>query len=65
MQFFYHADVFLYSARWYSMEMAGVVCYTGASIITQAREIVEQIGYVLFELPFIFQLYVTSVHRLY
>ena len=26
------------------MEMAGVVCYTGASIITQAREIVEQIG---------------------
>ena len=24
--------------------MAGVVCYTGASIITQAREIVEQIG---------------------
>ncbi|KAK2190703.1 hypothetical protein NP493_73g03008 [Ridgeia piscesae] len=31
-------------ARWYSMEMAGVVCYTGASIIMQAREIVEQIG---------------------
>ena len=28
------------------MEMAGVVCYTGASIITQAREIVEQIGWV-------------------
>jgi DNA polymerase epsilon subunit 1 len=26
------------------MEMAGIVCYTGASIITQAREIVEQIG---------------------
>ena len=24
--------------------MAGIVCYTGASIITQAREIVEQIG---------------------
>ena len=35
-----------FSARWYSMEMAGIVCYTGASIITQAREIVEQIGYV-------------------
>jgi len=32
-------------ARWYSMEMAGIVCYTGASIIMQAREIVEQIGY--------------------
>jgi len=26
------------------MEMAGIVCYTGASIIMQAREIVEQIG---------------------
>ena len=36
------------SARWYSMEMAGVVCYTGASIITQAREIVEQIGVISF-----------------
>ena len=31
-------------ARWYSMEMAGIVCYTGAKIITKAREIVEQIG---------------------
>ncbi|CAI8058398.1 DNA polymerase epsilon catalytic subunit A [Geodia barretti] len=31
-------------ARWYSMEMAGIVCYTGASIITRAREIVEEIG---------------------
>ncbi|KAK3581719.1 hypothetical protein CHS0354_015350 [Potamilus streckersoni] len=31
-------------ARWYSMEMAGVVCYTGANIITRARELVEQIG---------------------
>ncbi|CAC5377738.1 POLE [Mytilus coruscus] len=31
-------------ARWYSMEMAGIVCYTGANIITHAREIVEQIG---------------------
>ena len=36
-----------YRARWYSMEMAGIVCYTGASIITQARELVEQIGYLL------------------
>ncbi|XP_071480194.1 DNA polymerase epsilon catalytic subunit A-like [Diadema antillarum] len=31
-------------ARWYSMEMAGIVCYTGAGIITRARELVEQIG---------------------
>ena len=36
-----------YRARWYSMEMAGIVCYTGASIIMQAREIVEQIGCVI------------------
>lgn len=35
---------FLFSARWYSMEMAGIVCHTGANIIRQAREIVEQIG---------------------
>jgi len=33
-----------FRARWYSMEMAGIVCYTGANIITHAREIVEQIG---------------------
>ncbi|XP_032807748.1 DNA polymerase epsilon catalytic subunit A [Petromyzon marinus] len=31
-------------ARWYSMEMAGIVCHTGANIIMQARELVEQIG---------------------
>lgn len=31
-------------ARWYSMEMAGIVCHTGANIITEARELVEQIG---------------------
>ena len=35
---------FPFSARWYSMEMAGIVCLTGANIITKAREIVEQIG---------------------
>lgn len=29
------------------MEMAGIVCFTGANIITQARELIEQIGYVL------------------
>ncbi|GFR70989.1 DNA polymerase epsilon catalytic subunit A-like, partial [Elysia marginata] len=31
-------------SRWHSMEMAGIVCFTGANIITRAREIVEQIG---------------------
>ncbi|VDM17454.1 unnamed protein product [Hydatigera taeniaeformis] len=31
-------------ARWHSMEMAGVVCNTGANIITRARELIDQIG---------------------
>ncbi|CAL9234448.1 unnamed protein product [Arabidopsis halleri] len=31
-------------ARWYSMEMAGVVTYTGAKIIQNARLIIERIG---------------------
>ena len=31
-------------ARWRSMEMAGIVTLTGAQLITQARELVEQIG---------------------
>ncbi|WKX92047.1 hypothetical protein Q1695_010238 [Nippostrongylus brasiliensis] len=31
-------------SRWFSMEMAGIVCHTGANIITEARKIVEQIG---------------------
>ncbi|XP_066584539.1 DNA polymerase epsilon catalytic subunit 1 isoform X2 [Prorops nasuta] len=31
-------------SRWYSMEMGGIVCYTGAHIIMKAREIIEQIG---------------------
>lgn len=31
-------------ARWRSMEMAGIVTYTGAQLIMQARELVEQIG---------------------
>ncbi|KAI9356996.1 hypothetical protein DFJ73DRAFT_213314 [Zopfochytrium polystomum] len=31
-------------ARWYSMEMAGIVCLTGAKIIQLARTRVEQIG---------------------
>lgn len=35
----------VFRARWYSMEMAGIVCHTGANIIRQAREIVEQIGW--------------------
>ena len=32
------------AARWYSMEMAGVVCLTGAKIIQLARQRVEKIG---------------------
>ncbi|KAL2635827.1 hypothetical protein R1flu_007306 [Riccia fluitans] len=31
-------------ARWYSMEMAGVVTYTGAKIIQNAHKLIEQIG---------------------
>ena len=31
-------------ARWYSMQMAGIVTYTGANIIKEARVLVEQIG---------------------
>ncbi|XP_011498886.1 PREDICTED: DNA polymerase epsilon catalytic subunit A, partial [Ceratosolen solmsi marchali] len=31
-------------SRWFSMEMGGIVCYTGAHIIMRAREIIEQIG---------------------
>ena len=32
------------SARWHSMEMAGITCLTGATIIQMARQLVEQIG---------------------
>lgn len=31
-------------SRWYSMEMAGVTCLTGAHIIQMAKELVERIG---------------------
>ena len=31
-------------SRWYSMEMAGVTCLTGAKIIQMARELVERLG---------------------
>ncbi|KAI0746782.1 hypothetical protein C8Q80DRAFT_1105835 [Daedaleopsis nitida] len=31
-------------ARWQSMEMAGITCLTGATIIQMARQLVEQIG---------------------
>ncbi|KAF9543309.1 DNA polymerase epsilon catalytic subunit [Mortierella hygrophila] len=31
-------------ARWYSMEMAGIVCLTGARIIQLARQLVERMG---------------------
>ncbi|KAN0014469.1 hypothetical protein ACTFIU_000787 [Dictyostelium citrinum] len=31
-------------ARWYSMQMAGIVTHTGSNIIKEAREVVEQMG---------------------
>ncbi|AET37355.1 DNA polymerase epsilon catalytic subunit Ecym_1099 [Eremothecium cymbalariae DBVPG len=31
-------------SRWYSMEMAGITCLTGATIIQMARSVVERIG---------------------
>jgi DNA polymerase epsilon subunit 1 len=31
-------------ARWFSMEMGGIVCLTGAKIIQMARQLVEKIG---------------------
>jgi DNA polymerase epsilon subunit 1 len=31
-------------ARWHSMEIAGITCLTGATIIQMARQLVEQIG---------------------
>lgn len=31
-------------ARWYSMEMAGITCLTGATIIQMAKELVDRIG---------------------
>lgn len=31
-------------SRWYSMEMAGITCLTGATIIQMARALVERIG---------------------
>ena len=31
-------------ARWRSMEMAGIVTNTGSQLITQARELIEQVG---------------------
>ncbi|VDO97023.1 unnamed protein product [Soboliphyme baturini] len=39
-----HTSVFCRS-RWHSMEMAGIVCYTGGNIIKDARILVDQIGY--------------------
>uniref|UniRef100_A0A8B9M2Z8 DNA polymerase epsilon catalytic subunit n=1 Tax=Accipiter nisus TaxID=211598 RepID=A0A8B9M2Z8_9AVES len=38
-------------ARWYSMEMAGIVCFTGANIITQARELIEKVHLHLGQIP--------------
>ncbi|KAG5459973.1 MAG: hypothetical protein BJ554DRAFT_8044, partial [Olpidium bornovanus] len=31
-------------SRWYSMEMAGIVCLTGARIIQMAREVIDRLG---------------------
>jgi DNA polymerase epsilon subunit 1 len=31
-------------ARWYSMEMAGIVCHTGSDIILRSKELIEKIG---------------------
>uniref|UniRef100_A0A1I7UZR9 DNA polymerase epsilon catalytic subunit n=1 Tax=Caenorhabditis tropicalis TaxID=1561998 RepID=A0A1I7UZR9_9PELO len=31
-------------SRWFSMEMAGIVCHTGANIIREARKLVDKIG---------------------
>ena len=31
-------------SRWFSMEMGGIVCLTGANIIMKAREIIEKVG---------------------
>ena len=44
------------------MEMAGIVCHTGANIIRQAREIVEQIGQVICDTNFLSIIHVTY-HR--
>jgi hypothetical protein len=31
-------------ARWHRMEMGGIVCTTGSTIIKRTRELIEQIG---------------------
>lgn len=31
-------------SRWFSMEMAGIICNTGSEIISEACELVEKIG---------------------
>lgn len=46
-------------SRWHSMEMAGIVCYTGATIITKAREIIEQVFF-----PFFYR-YLLGLHSLW
>lgn len=35
-------------ARWHSIEMAGVVCNTGANIIMRARELIDQVRDIVF-----------------
>lgn len=39
-----NASLSVTSARWHSMEMAGIVCHTGSNIIKKARQIVERVG---------------------
>ena len=34
-------------SRWFSMQMGGIVCYTGSKIIQNARQIVDDIGFSL------------------
>ncbi|OIR58010.1 MAG: DNA polymerase epsilon catalytic subunit A [Amphiamblys sp. WSBS2006] len=40
----FYGYVMRQGARWYSREMAGIVCKTGSEIIKMAREIFEKIG---------------------
>ncbi|KAJ0610682.1 putative DNA-directed DNA polymerase [Helianthus annuus] len=40
----FYVDTIRRGARWYSMEMAGVVTYTGAKIIQNAHSLIKKIG---------------------
>jgi hypothetical protein len=49
------------------MEMAGIVCYTGAGIIKCARELIEQIGGILLKnlgaSPFVFSFFFLIIYH--